>query len=141
MAKNNPLFIDSTRLHGDRIGTQIELTGILIYDDETVLVVVTNHLGEVDRVSMKLSEELTFQARVWLGHQKTINFRFVIEKAGKIILQSVTHHARAQYVISENWIPVLVEEASQPAVEANISLPIPAGYTSTVASLIEKWGL
>ncbi len=110
MAKsNNPLFVDSTRLHGDRIGTQIELSNVLIYDDEAVMVVVTNHLGEVDQVPMKLLEEtMTYQARVWLGHQKTVAIQFVIEKNGKPILQSATMQTRAQYVISEDWVPVLV---------------------------------
>jgi hypothetical protein len=109
MAKSNPLFVDSTRLHGDRIGTQIELTQILLYEDEVAFVVVTNHLGEVDQVPMRLTEELTYQARVWLGHQKAITFKFVIEKAGKPVLQSLTHQARAQYVLSEIWVPVLIE--------------------------------
>ena len=143
MAKNNPLFVDSTRLHGDRIGSQIELKDILIYEDEIILVVVTNHLGEVDRVPMKMTDDFNFQARVWLGHQKTIHFKFVIEKNGRPILQSAHHQARAQYLITESWIPVLVEEGApeetQPTPQSNN--PIPAGYTSTVASLIEKWGL
>ena len=34
MSKSNPLFVDSTKFHGDLIATQIELRNVMIYDDE-----------------------------------------------------------------------------------------------------------
>jgi hypothetical protein len=146
MAKNNPLFVDSTLLHGDRISTQIELHKVLIYDDETLFVVLTNQLGETQRVPMKLSTELNFQARVWLGHQKSITFRFVLEKRGREALQSATYKARAQYALIEDWEPAwgddvakIKEDAKPLALLPNA--PLPGDYASTVSSLIQKWGL
>jgi hypothetical protein len=146
MAKSNPLFIDSTILHGDRIGTQVELNKILVYDDEVVIVEVTNQIREVQRTTMKPCsfEEMRFQARVWLGHQKNISYRFVIEKDGREILQSATRTGRAQYAIIDDWIPVLADGPAFPASPPEIpqaSGPMLGEYVSGVASLIDKWGL
>jgi hypothetical protein len=144
MAKANPLFIDSTILTGDRIGTQVELNKVLAYDDETVLVEITNQLGEVQRVVMKMNEEHRFQARVWLGHQKSITYRFVIEKANREFLQSATRQGRAQYAIVDDWVPVLADGIALPPSAPEIpqaSAPMLGQYVSGVASLIDKWGL
>lgn len=145
MAKSNPLFVDSTLLHGDRIGTQIELGKILLYDDESVVLILTNHLNESRHVPMKLGEEGNYQTRVFLSHQKTITFRFVVEKEGRVLLQSAIYHARAQYAILEEWKPVFEEPtvALNPPTtpKAKHSVPTVAEYTRGVASLIEKWGL
>jgi hypothetical protein len=147
MAKRNPLFVDSTVLHGDRIGTQIELKNIFLYDNETVFVVVTLKEGETQRVPMKVLNDTTYQARVWMGHQKTVSLRFVIEKKGREVLQSATYQSRAKYAIIENWEPAWGEMADQvKTIDSNYSMPLPdvplpADYASTVASLIEKWDL
>jgi hypothetical protein len=145
MAKSNPLFVDSTLLHGDRIGTQIELTRAMVYEDENVVVVVTNHLGEAQHVPMKLSEEKTFVARVFLSHQKSITFRFVIEKEGKPLFHSATHQTRAQYAIIQEWEPYFDEPLPE-SLPRKVAAPPPPKpltpeYTRGVASLIEKWGL
>lgn len=146
-SKRNPLFVDSTVLHGDQIGTQIELKNIFIYEDETVFVVVTHKEGEVQRVPMKILNETTYQARVWMGHQKTVSLRFVVEKSGREILQSATYQSRAKYAIIERWEPAwgeMVHQIRQTDVLVNMPLPdvpLPADYASTVASLIEKWDL
>ena len=146
MAKSNPLFIDSTLLHGDRIGTQIELNKILAYDDEVVLVEITNQLGEAQRTVLKLNEDNRFQARVWLGHQKSISYRFVIEKDGREFLQSATRQGRAQYAIIDDWVPVLADAPASMTREKVMEIPSAAGaqlgqYVSGVASLLDKWGL
>jgi len=147
MAKSNPLFVDSTILHGDRIGTQIELGKILPYDDEMVVVQITNQLGEIQRVVMKLNDEHRYHARVWLGHQKSITYRFVIEKDGKEFLQSSTRQGRAQYAIIDDWVPVLPDGHVQfPIEKSSLEIPQASGavlgeYVSSVANLIDKWGL
>ncbi len=142
MAKSNPLFVDSTKLSGDSIGTQIELGQIGLYEGEELYVLITNHLGEVRHVTMNLNSELTYQTRVWLNHQKTFAYQFVIQKDGKRILQSVEKKARAQYAIVDRWEPVLaepnpIEVEPQQAVETNTNIP---DHVKSVASLIEKFG-
>jgi hypothetical protein len=147
MAKRNPLFIDSTILHGDRIGTQVELHKIALYEDECVYVVITNQNDEVQRVLMKLNDENRYQARVWLGHQKSITYRFVIEKNGKEYLQSILRPARAQYAIIDEWVPVLAEpdarfdNSDKGFVPTQTEGPMLGAYVSSMASLLDKWGL
>ena len=145
MAKTNPLFVDSTILHGDRIGTQIELTRVLAYDDEVVIVEITNSIHEVQRVTMKLSDDgARYQARVWLGHQKSISYRYVIEKDGREFLQSESKQGRAQYALLDEWIPILADGLSLPATMPEIpqaSSQMLGQYVGGVASLIDKWGL
>lgn len=144
MAKTNPLFVDSTILHGDRIGTMIELTRVLAYDNEVVIVEITNQLNEIQRVTMKLSDEGRYQARIWLGHQKSISYRYVIEKDGREFLQSEPKQGRAQYALIDEWIPVLADGLSLPTTMPEVpqaSAPMLTQYVGGVASLIDKWGL
>lgn len=165
MAKSNPLFVDSTKLQGDSIGSQFELKKVLIYEDESLAVIITNHQGNSQRVLMKINEAGDFEARALLNHQKTITYQFVIERAGKRILQSAPKQIRAQYAIIEEWEPlrsrgrvlagnVDIEDIplTSPTMAAAASvLPQPSPQSSgtdwpaesarNVKSLIEKWGL
>jgi hypothetical protein len=147
MAKTNPLFVDSTLLHGDRIGTQVELGKILPYDDEMVVAMITNQLGETQRIVMKRNEQNNYQARVWLGHQKSVTYYFVIEREGAIVLQTAPKAARAQYAIIDEWVPVLADhDARFMPSEKTVVLPPNSGkllgdYVGSMATLIDKWGL
>lgn len=145
MSKSNPLFVDSTRPHGDSIGTHVELRNVLVYDDENLVLVVTNHQGVSMRVAMRLADNYTYEARVHLNHQKSIVYQFVIEKSGEVVLSSARRHARAQYAIIEDWAPapespltVPPKTTADPVPDANAW---PGEYARSVKSLIEKWGL
>ncbi|MBX3021164.1 MAG: hypothetical protein KF799_05750 [Bdellovibrionales bacterium] len=144
MTKTNPLFIDSTKTHGDSIGTHVELKKILVYDDEDLLIVVTNHQGVAMRIPMKVAEdETSYEARVHLNHQKAISYQFVVEKNGQLILQSATLRSRAQYAIIEDWQPLGADTpAPVPAQDTNDGTqPWPGEYAKSVKGLIDKWGL
>jgi hypothetical protein len=146
MAKSNPLFVDSTKLHGDRIGTQVELCNVMIYDDEALLVVITDHQGGNHRVPLKVSDDRNYQGRVWLGHQKAIHYYFVVEKNGRMLWRSANFQGRAQYAIIEEWQPVVGEIDNLRPPEPSLSLeheaqPVPVNYLTSVSSLIDKWGL
>ncbi len=106
--KSNPLFVDSTKFHGDLIGTNIELRNVLVYDDEQLFVVVVNHHGQPKRLAMKPSEEneRSFEARIHLNHQTRVSYRFEIEKGGAMFLRSTDYTGRAQYAILEEWQPL-----------------------------------
>jgi len=103
--KSNPLFIDSTKFHGDVICTQFDLRHILIYDDETVFVIVNTAEGESTRMPMKALDEGGYSARVHLNHQTLISYRFEIEKAGSAFLYSRGFKTRVQYAIVTDWSP------------------------------------
>lgn len=146
MAKSNPLFVDSTKFHGDSIGTQIELSKIALYEGEELAVLITNHLGEVRQIKMSINEDCNYQSKVWLSHQKTFTYQFVIHIEEKRILQSAEKKARAQYAIVDQWQPVLPEENAPPMPDADpviapgtpINIP---EHIKSVASLIDKFGL
>jgi hypothetical protein len=158
MSKSNPLFVDSTKLRGDRIATQIELTDVLLYDDESVFIIIqTSHDG-ILKIPLRLSDEQTYQAQAWLGHQDTVSYKFVIEKVGTLLFQSTWEEVRAQYAIVVPWKPKQPEDgAGLPAVKASAEdQGVPASVTgrfpesaakpglephsSTLSSLIDKWG-
>lgn len=137
--KTNPLFVDSTKMTGDSIGTQIELSRIALYEGEVLKVIVTDHMSEVTSMEMNLNEELNYQARVWMRHQKSFTYQFVIEKDQRRILQSAPKQVRAKYAILDQWTPVLAEENIPPVeTEAPVSANIHTQVRS-VASLIEKF--
>ncbi len=142
MAKANPLFIDSTKMTGDSIGTQFELSAVCLYEDEELFVFITNQTGEVTQMPLKMNADLNFQTKAWLRHQKSFSYQYVIEKGGQRFLQSVSRQARAQYAILDVWEPVLADPDAMPAREAEIASE-PANipdHVKSVASLIEKFG-
>lgn len=144
MAKANPLFIDSTKMVGDSIGTQFEVSKIALYEGEGLFVLITNHLGTVTRMPMVLNEELNYQTKVWLAHQKQFSYQFVIEKDGQRVLQSAPQKNRAKYAILEKWEPVLAEEQADPGEPCELSISemqtnIPE-LSKSLAGLIDKFG-
>lgn len=154
--KANPLFVDSTKLYGGCIGTQFELNRLLIYDDETLAVLVTNHDGKTVRIPMPFCDESTYAANVMLSHQKPITYQFVIEKNGQVIFKSLAFQSRAQHAIVEDWQPVESETLLPPIYEpaalaptASASPPASpvtdvraaADYAMSIKALIEKWDL
>lgn len=156
MTKRNPLFVDSTRLHGDLIATQFELRSALIYDDEVLFVVVTNDQGISMRVQMKaVPEGDGYEARVHLNLQTPITYQFIIEGDGRRLLQSMAQKTRVQYAIVEEWLPVLGDPADARAEESVQDSPVRVAQlqgqrpnaawardsSMSVRSLIEKWGL
>lgn len=147
MSKANPLFIDSTKFHGDAIGTQVELRNVMVYDGEDLFIVITTHQGIPLRVPMRAMDERTYEARVHLNHQKHISYHFVIERDGRLLLQSQSRRARAQYAIIEDWAPMLGDEVApfinvpEPAQPTPLPADWPREYAGTVKSLIDKWGL
>ncbi len=143
MAKANPLFIDSTKMTGDSIGTQFELSGVGLYEDEEIFVLITNALGEVTQMPLKMNADCNYQTKAWLRHQKSFYYQYVIEKNGQRFLQSVAKQARAQYAILDKWEPVLAEPGALPAREAQPAISAPANipdHVKSVASLMEKFG-
>lgn len=168
MTKSNPLFIDSTKFHGDLIQAQIELKRVFVREGEDVFVIASTEKTGARRLNMRVTEDGSFEARVNLHHQTPVSYQFFIEKDGQLITRSVLHHGRASYVIIEDWQPalsddmdVLVEtnvvrsaaesppEASAPGAPGKApSRPARANGASwakdssmSVRSLIEKYGL
>lgn len=155
MTKSNPLFVDSTKFHGDLISTHIELRRALVYDGEIVYAVVCNHQGVTRKLPMRLMESGGFEARVHLNHQTPVTYQFVIEKDGQRFLSTPTRKGRAQYALIEDWEPVLDNEtdilvetpqsemlkpkAPGPAAETNESWARES--VMNVKSLMDKWGL
>jgi hypothetical protein len=147
MGKANPLFIDSTKMTGDLIGTLIELEKVVLYESETLYVLITLPSGEVQHMAMTINDDLNYQTRVWLNHQKAFTYQFAIGEGEKRILESVPKQARAQHAIVEEWVPVLSEPGAAIQTKAEFRPPpvnpahrIPE-HAKSVASLLEKFGL
>ena len=162
-SKHNPLFIDSTKFHGDLISAQIELKSVFVHEDEGVSVIVQPEKSGARKLAMKPTEGGNFEARVNLNHQTPVRFQFVIEKDGAAVVRSVIYAGRASYVIIEDWAPALNEDAEvliethvverqaeptpPPADRPAPTRPARAGAnwakdsSMSVASLIEKYGL
>jgi|GEM_PF-2089890 len=154
MTKSNPLFVDSTKVRGDLIASQIELRNAMIYDDEQLFVLVTNHQGMTTRTQMKVLDYRSYDAKVHLNHQTHITFQFVIEKQGKILWLSAQHTGRAQYVVVEVWEP-LTDEKAVAAAQSLINKPLnnldhkaedttaqwARESSMNVRALMDKWGL
>ncbi len=155
MTKSNPLFVDSTKTRGDLIASQIELRNCMVFDDEQLIVIVTNNQGMTTRTPMRVLDYRSYEARVHLCHQTHFTYQFVVEKDSKVIWLSPQYTGRAQYVTVEIWEPILDKSAAA-AAEALIHKPINSldhqqeednGATwaressKNVRALMDKWGL
>lgn len=127
MAKSNPLFVDSTLHTGDQIDVQIELNKILLYEAESLYVLVTNHSGEELCYAMHQVDNHTFETPVRLTHSKKMKLQFVIEKDAKVLFRSSLRDRTAQYALIESWdllsdqqdALTAIEEAAHAAFEAD----------------------
>lgn len=163
MTKHNPLFVDSTKFHGDVICTQIELKNVILHDGEILLVMITNHQDVSRRLQMKPVDDRTYEAKIHLNHQTPVTYRFVIEKDGERVFQSANLKARAQYALIEDWEPFFKDDEDQtespapaetpqsPTEDSKAEKPAPQSPALPTASrvretsmnvrtIIEKWG-
>ncbi len=149
MSKSNPLFVDSTKFHGDLIATQIELRNVMIYEDEALFVLITNHQGDTKRLQMRSLNERSFEAKIHLNHQTLITYRFIIEKSGKNFLYSTAYKGRARYAIIEEWQPTEENFSELPLEPATGAALNTAGHLNStwpreqamgIRNLIDKWG-
>jgi hypothetical protein len=146
--KSNPLFIDSTKFHGDLISTQFELRRILVYEGETIFVVISRDQGDSRRFPMKLMDDGSYSARMHLNHQTLITYRFEIEIEGKVIFSSASYRARVQYAIVNDWEPSQESSKELPVENENpASLETtsePAGsriQVASIRSMMDQFGL
>jgi hypothetical protein len=149
MSKSNPLFVDSTKFHGDLIATAIELRNVMIYDDEAIFVIITNHQGDTKRLPMKPLNDKTYEAKIHLNHQTLVTYRFVIEKSGKNFLYSPSFKGRASYAIIQQWEPTEEKPEEMPLEPATGAALNTAGHLNStwpreqamgIRNLIDKWG-
>jgi hypothetical protein len=139
--KSNPLFVDSTRFHGDAIMSQFELRQVLIFDGETVFVAVSPHKGDFRRIAMRPQDDGSFGTKVSLHHQTLISYRFEIEKDGLIIMTSRDYRTRVQYAIISDWKPQGLEtEVPESPVETGDQQDWPRGQVASIRSMIDKFG-
>ncbi len=146
MTKNNPLFVDSTKLPGDLIPCHVELKKILLLDGEHLSLHLLNHEGQLIKKEMEPSEQNCFETRLHLNHQTQIHYQFVIEDENKEeIFKSQVYTERAQYALVEDWEPC-ADKPSLPTMNSPKTEPTLSGSTwrreptPSYRELMEKWG-
>jgi hypothetical protein len=101
MAKSNPLFVDSTLLRGDSIGTQIELHNVLLFDGEAIYLVLLTENDEEICMPLTPTSETAFEVFVRLIHQRPVKFYFGIAKDGELLYRSEDYALIALYALIE----------------------------------------
>ncbi|MDC0980141.1 hypothetical protein OAQ84_00250 [Bdellovibrionales bacterium] len=147
MSRSNPLFVDSTKSNGDGVGTQIELTGLVLREDERASCLLTDSKGRERYILLKDEGEGRFSGQTWLNHQEEITLRFIVEgEGGGSVIESPLIKREASYALVEAWSP---EEKSkkcrlaQPEVSQGGRHLISEGplVSEKLGELISKWGL
>ena len=81
MTKGNPLFVDSTKLQSDTIGTQINYKIYFLREGEEVFVKITNNKGQVHRTKLKyLVEDFSLSRSGVVKSPTKMMAQFYIEK-------------------------------------------------------------
>ena len=99
----NPLFVDSTKLYGESITSQIELEGVILKPGESVVARIQKRSGEAELINLRPSDKGRFEGRTWLGHQEIITLQFLIQGEQGVRQESQPLEITATYVISEKW--------------------------------------
>lgn len=153
MAKTNPLFVDSTKMRGDRIGTQVELQNIILHDGEKLFITVLGQQGQPMNTELEPTDDKSYGGRVLLKHLESISYQFIIESNEARIFQSVIKQARAEHALVDKWEPVMEEvvslsdmkreelSASPAATPASSDRKWISDAARTGQSLLEKWDL
>ncbi|MCB9027007.1 MAG: hypothetical protein H6625_11855 [Bdellovibrionaceae bacterium] len=103
--KANPLFVDSTKTRGDNVKTIFELSGLLLRDNERLLLKIIEEPQVRQHEVLMKTEEDTYSARVFLQHQNKIRYQFVILNETRVILASNVFEDRVNYLIENKWEP------------------------------------
>lgn len=131
MAKSNPLFVDSTLLRGDTIGTQIELGDVLLFDGEALYLVLLNENSEEICLPMAATGDTSYEAFVRLVHQRPVRFYFGIAKEGELLYRTHDYERIAMYALIETWNPIEVYQPllkpAAPVADEPVAIENPAG--------------
>lgn len=106
MKNSNPLFVDSTRMNGDSIATQVELNCIAPYLGEAVFIKVIDRLGLEQLIELERRSDTQVGGCVLLKHMQEITYQFVVARNGRPLFMSVPKTIRASYLLEEEWKPV-----------------------------------
>ncbi len=150
MTKNNPLFVDSTKLPGDLVPCHVELLKVCLRDGESVSIHLVNHEGRLIQKPLQAQEmeEGCYEARLHLNHQTQVYYQFVIEdENNNILFKSQVYCERAQYALTEQWEPS-EEDQKLPVIDSNSPVSTkptsPSGWQRerppSYRELMEKWG-
>lgn len=169
MAKANPLFVDSTLHQGDSIGTQIELSDVVVLEGEAIYIVLLIDDNEEICMPMKQMGDTSYDVFVRLVHQRKVTFYFGIAKDGELLYRSENYERIALYALIETWNPMRdltvldvsaapvpptespVVSERMPSIESRFSnetLTMPtrqapvlmADEVLNITSLLNKWG-
>lgn len=151
--KQNPLFIDSTKIQGDSIKVQFELKNLLLYDGETL------HLKLYEAPQKQLHErQMEYEDKFWttkifLRHKNQILFQYFIKKGDRVLFQSPVHQQLSCYVVESLWEPDFQESSLDQELEKHLqdsrafhpySLAKSASRMDdpklSLGGLVKKWG-
>jgi len=153
MSKTNPLFVDSTKMRGDRIGTQVEVQNIILHDGEKLFITVLGQQGQPMNTELEPMDETSYGGRVLLKHLEGISYQFVIEAGEARLFHSTIKQARAEHALVDKWEPVMEEVVSlmdlkREEIAASPAASAPSSDRKWISdaartgqSLLEKWDL
>ena len=149
MTKTNPLFVDSTKIRGDRIGTQVELNKVILYDGEKLFVTILAEQGQPVHTPMEAMDEHSFGACILLKHLEKFSYQFVIEENERRVFQSGILHGRAEHAVVATWEPATEEVVPLLEVKREVAAtPAPPSRPAWISnaaraaeSLVEKFDL
>ncbi|MCB0342785.1 MAG: hypothetical protein H6626_04030 [Pseudobdellovibrionaceae bacterium] len=147
--KGNPLFVDSTKFHGDTITMRVELDGAMPYPDEEVVMRVWDDQGLFEELELRQKEESVMVGSVTLKHQQKVQIQFAICQGESVHGAMLPVTESASYMCSVRWDPCSAGRAywmRAPGVKAKADFNeesrrnYAAEEGTLVATLINKWG-
>lgn len=145
MSRSNPLFIDSTKSNSDGVGTQIELNGLVLRDEERVRCEVTDSNGRKKQILLVEEGESRYCGQTWLNHHEEITLKFIVDgERGTAKIESPLLKRVASYALIETWSPKNTKKrrSSKPVAKVERQPVTEEPLVSEkLGKLIAKWGL
>lgn len=108
MGQFNPLFVDSTRVRGEKIVASIEVTGVQLRPGESVAIrILDSESGENSSWRLDLDDSGNFVGQVWLNHQGQIFFQIQILLGERHLFSSEWRATSGSYGLFAEWQPYL----------------------------------
>jgi hypothetical protein len=131
----NPLFVDSTKLAGDKVITTLELVDILLNDEDSLFIEVRENAMASKRYvvrPIKTKKAIRYRVEIFLKAQSNATYRFFVESSGKEIMSGETQAVNAGETICQQWVPISKDKKKVEALMVNKIKVVKSTRTSSL---------
>lgn len=106
MKTSNPVFLNSTEPVGEKVITNVELSGVELHEGQALYLEVTDSFEFVQKLALRLfvsKKSQRYYAEVLLPPGENFEYRFMIVAGGQELATTKVQNSRAGLAIIDIW--------------------------------------